>query len=117
LCAGLSRVLSLCSLTRSPPLCSGPSVLYIPEARAEGQQASWNWSQGRQGAGDAAPESAAERAATAHAVGAGVNEQIEQQLLFAEHAKRLREEAREEALERGRGRGRVCLLSLRACVG
>jgi hypothetical protein len=65
--------------------------------------------QGTKGGGDAA-DSAAERDATRHAVGAGLDEAIAAQLRATEHANRLREEARQEAAElrhaaRGGGAG------------
>jgi hypothetical protein len=109
---------------------SGPSVLYIPEQRPAGE-ANWSWCappdarsatrcvqltvasfthRGRGTKGEAAPESASEREATRHAVGAGLDEAIAAQLRATEHANRLREEARQEAAElrqaaRGGGAG------------
>ena len=88
----------------------GPSVLFMPEARAAGQT-DWKWGHGQRGA--AGEESAEARAALEHATGAGLQEAMEAQLKEAERARELREASYREELElraaatgRGRGRGR-----------
>lgn len=88
----------------------GPSVLFVPEARAE-PATDWKWGHGQRGA--AGEESAAERAALEHATGAGLQAAMEAQLKAAESARELREASYREELElraaatgRGRGRGR-----------
>jgi len=86
----------------------GPSVLFVPEARAE-PASDWKWGHGQRGV--AGEESAEERAALEHATGAGLQEAMEAQLKAAESARELREASYREELEfraaaTGRGRGR-----------
>jgi hypothetical protein len=76
----------------------GPSVLYVPDRSQQTAEPDWAWGQGERG--EEQPASVSARAALTHAVGDGLNEALEQQMLAAQHAARLREEAREEAVLR-----------------
>jgi len=86
----------------------GPSVLYLPEAKAE---AGSNFQWGRGTRSHAETSTAEERAALEHAAGAGLEAQVEAQLREAQRAKALRDAARAEEFElrgaaAGRGQGR-----------